>query len=105
MHFFPLKLLYDIVDYQNHYLQAGVTVSSRNFKKAVDRNRAKRVIRECYRLQKSALENVLVEKGLSVIIFFIYTNKEMPDYYFVKEKMQLLLQKLEEVMMQIPRKK
>ena len=94
---FPLKMLYDFVEESPQHLQAGVTISSRNFKKAVDRNRAKRVIRECYRLQKTSLQFILKEKGLALSLFFIYTHKEMPDYVLVKEKMHLLLQKLEEM--------
>lgn len=98
-HFFPLKMLYQIGEKKDQPLQAGVTLSSRNFKKAVDRNRIKRVIRECYRLQKKSLENALLKKEASVVIFFIYTSKEMPDYTIVHDKMQLLLQKIEELIL------
>lgn len=58
-------------------LQAGVTVSTRNFKKASDRNKIKRQTREAWRLQKAALNEVL--KG-DLAVFFIYTEKELPVY-------------------------
>ena len=75
-------------------LQAGFGASSRHFKKAVDRNRIKRLGREAYRLQKEALLQRLTEKGLSLAVFFIYTGKELPEYATVTEKIGVILQKL-----------
>jgi ribonuclease P protein component len=74
--------------------QAGFGAGSRHFKKAVDRNRIKRLSREAYRLQKQPLIDVLAEKGLSMALFFIYTGKELPDHNTVKVKIGVLLQKL-----------
>jgi ribonuclease P protein component len=75
-------------------LQAGFGASSRNFKKAVDRNRIKRLMREGYRLQKNALQERLEERNGSLAVFFIYTGKEVPDQEIVVKKMGLILQKL-----------
>ena len=75
-------------------LQAGFGASRRNFKKAVDRNRIKRLSREGYRLQKEPLLRKLQEKGLSMAIFFIYTGRELPDYPTVTEKISVALHKL-----------
>jgi ribonuclease P protein component len=77
-----------------HHLQAGFGAGSRNFKKAVDRNRIKRLTREAYRLQKQELHDHLVGQGLFMEVFFIYTGKELPDYGTVREKIGLALQKL-----------
>jgi ribonuclease P protein component len=76
------------------HLQAGFGASSRNFKKAVDRNRIKRLSREAYRLQKQALYEWLREKDQTLAVFFIYTGKELPEYDIVREKIGLALQKL-----------
>jgi ribonuclease P protein component len=75
-------------------LQAGFGASSRNFKKAVDRNRIKRLSREAYRLQRQPLFDRLKEKGIVMAVFFIYTGKDLPDYRTVTEKIGVALQKL-----------
>ena len=75
-------------------LQAGFGASSRHFKKAVDRNRIKRLSREAYRLQKQALLQRVNEKGVSMALFFIYTGKDLPDYATASEKIGVALQKL-----------
>jgi ribonuclease P protein component len=64
-------------------LQVGVSVSKRNFKRAVDRNRIKRLLREVYRLQKRELIEVLKEQRKIGYVFFIYTDKQMPQYRIV----------------------
>jgi ribonuclease P protein component len=75
-------------------LQAGFGAGSRHFKKAVDRNRIKRLSREAYRLQKKPLLQQLEAKRLSLAVFFIYTGKELPDYGTVSDKIGVALQKL-----------
>ena len=41
---FPIKLIYLEIDHDSPYkIQAGVTVSKRNFKNAVDRNKIKQI--------------------------------------------------------------
>jgi len=75
-------------------LQAGFGAGSRHFKKAVDRNRIKRLTREAYRLQKQPLIDLLTQKGLSMSLFFVYTGKELPDHGTVKERVGVALQKL-----------
>ena len=89
-------MLYNLVeDDTSVSLQAGVTTSSRNFKKAIERNRVKRVIREAYRLQKLPLQQHLKEKNISLALFFIYTRKELPVFAEVYEKMGIILQRLQ----------
>jgi len=75
-------------------LQFGAGASGKNFKRAVDRNRVKRLIRESYRLQKNQLHEVVKEKKLQLQIFFIYTGKELPAFNTVKEKVGVILNKL-----------
>ena len=72
----------------------GAGVSKKNFKKAVDRNRIKRLIREAYRLQKNMLQEKLLELNSRLNIFFIYTGKELPEYKEVYDKTGKVLSKL-----------
>ena len=78
-------------------LQFGAGVSGKNFKRAVDRNRVKRVTREAYRLQKKQLQEVTIQKKLQLNIFFIYTGKELPLFNIVREKVNVILNKLTKI--------
>ena len=72
----------------------GIGVPGKNFKKAVDRNRIKRLTREAYRLQKISLLKKLEEKNLLLNVFFIFTGKEMLDYKLAENKVGVILKKL-----------
>ena len=75
-------------------LQFGVGVSAKNFKRAVDRNRVKRLTREAWRLQKNELSEKTKASQKQLNIFFIYTGKELPDFTTVKDKVAVALKKL-----------
>jgi ribonuclease P protein component len=89
---FPLKMIYLEIDHESPYkILAGVSVSKRNFKKAVDRNRIKRLMRESYRTNKYLIyENRDTKKH---ILMFIYqTDKEL-TYQQMEVKMRQLILK------------
>jgi ribonuclease P protein component len=94
----PFLVYYRIYnDIETVTLQAGFSASKKNFKRAVDRNRAKRIIREVYRLQNTSLKNMIKAGMKSLDIFIIYTGKELPVYTEVSAKFSQVLQKLTEV--------
>ena len=75
-------------------LQFGVGVSAKNFKRAVDRNRIKRLVREAWRLQKNELKEKIKTAGKQLNVFFIYTGKELPGFTTVKDKVAVALKRL-----------
>jgi ribonuclease P protein component len=94
----PFKLFFVItpgLKDPNNFLQFGVGVSSKNFKRAVDRNRVKRLTREAYRLQKGDLKNSLKSAGRTLHLFLIYTGRELPNYQLVSDKVGVILKKLQ----------
>lgn len=95
----PLRIYYSVdadVKKENSTsaLQFGVGVSTRNFKKAVDRNRIKRLLREAYRLQKNELKDKVTQKKIQLNLFIIYTGRELPAYNLIFEKVAVALQKV-----------
>ena len=92
---FPLRMVYLQTKHTSHFpAQLGVSVSKRNFKSAVDRNRLKRLLRESYRLQKNIVYNNLEEPYVFMIS---YIGREEIEYKKLFEKMEKLLTSLVEV--------
>lgn len=88
---FPLKLIYIATDLPNDVpVQAGVSVTKRRFKKAVTRNRIKRLMREAYRLHKNDLFNTI---STSYAFMFLYIGKQEPTFEEIEKSMIRLLEK------------
>lgn len=73
---FPVKAVYRKAAVSDGHPPVKVltSVSKRHFKHAVDRNRAKRQIREAYRLHKDILPEVLHDKQTHLSIAFIWMS-------------------------------
>ena len=91
---FPFRVLWKFSDNSTAPLQTGFAVSSKHFKKAVDRNRIKRLMREAYRLQKNELQGQLKQQQKQLAVFFIYVGNELPEYQLIFDKTGNVLKRL-----------
>ena len=94
---FPFKVLYMFALFEDVSLKAGFGISQKKFKKAADRNRVKRLMRECYRVQKQYLKEALAFNKRSLAVFFIYMGNTLHEYTDLKEKMKASLKRLEKI--------
>lgn len=85
-YFYPFSVRFLLAEEAASCHQFMVSVSKRNFKRAVDRNRIKRLIKEAYRLNKHQLEGLL-PKDKYLLIAYIYVGKEIHPYSFVESKL------------------
>ena len=75
--------------------QVMIVAPKRKFRHAVDRNRVRRLTRECYRLRKHALYDFLRQNGLSLVFSMVYIHNEMMSYEQLGHKMDKLLAALQ----------
>ncbi|TDX13439.1 ribonuclease P protein component [Flavobacterium sp. S87F.05.LMB.W.Kidney.N] len=88
---YPLRLVYrQAEENSEEQTKIGVSVSKKYFKKAVDRNYFKRVLRETYRLNKHLLLDNL-DGNYSIMLF--YQSKDKLSYTEINTKMIQLFEK------------
>jgi ribonuclease P protein component len=81
---YPLRLVFMETPESDFKIKIGVSVSKKYFKNAVDRNYYKRVLRECYRKNKSILIESFGEKKFSIMFF--YQTKDRLSYDEINQK-------------------
>ena len=92
---YPLRVVF-IIEPKKDEEPSSVLVSvpKKRFKRAVKRNRLKRLMREAYRLNKQLILEKLNEKQLQIHIAFNYVSDDELDYATVEKKMKISLGRL-----------
>lgn len=88
MHPFKVLTLHNLEGKPN-FSQVLISVSKRNFKKAVDRNLLKRRIKEAYRLEKEMLKNKPTQ-----LLALLYTSKTVLSSKDIHHGLENVLKKI-----------
>ncbi|MGB1169104.1 MAG: ribonuclease P protein component [Flavobacteriaceae bacterium] len=83
---FPFRLVY--ITTEKPPIKSSFSVPKRNFKKAVDRNRIKRLIKEAYRLEKKNLFKTL---SFNCVFMITFLGKKEPTFSEAQKKIGELL--------------
>lgn len=75
--------------------QVLIVVPKRRLHHAVDRNRIKRLTRECYRLHKEPLLTLLKEKGEKITLSFVYVHNELMTFAQLSHRIDKALETLQ----------
>ena len=81
-----------LAETEKYPIQLLTVVPKRNFKKAVDRNKIKRFIREAYRRNKEILYVPLKEKNKNIALMLLYNDRKIESYQEVETIIKLILQ-------------
>src|SRR5689334_24834102 len=89
----PFRLSWTITVFNSPFpVQLAIAVPKRFFKRAVDRNYIKRVIREVWRKNKSSVYALLQSKKTQCAFLVIFSGRKVPEYAEVEKKFLLTLQ-------------
>lgn len=96
---YPFKIFFMAHENPQHVeVKIIVAISKKKFKKANERNRIRRKIKEAYRLNKNILleKKVALESGLNLGIVYVSDNHN-PDYHYLEEKLVQCLTQLSNI--------
>jgi ribonuclease P protein component len=96
---YPFKVVYFFTDSSEFTTsdapaQVLFTASKRNLKKAVARNRTKRIMREAFRKNKTALYENLEKAAKKIVVGFIYNAPQTPEYQRTEQKIISIINRL-----------
>jgi len=75
------------------HMQVAISVPKKLFKRAVDRNRIKRITREAWRYHKSELCAYLEQHDKHIVIMLVYAGKELPGQADMNVRITRLIEK------------
>ena len=92
---YPYRILYKTSTVTNEYpARIAISVAKKRFKKAVDRNRIKRITREAYRLNKQEYLYSKLPSRVCIDMICIYISDSICDYKKADKAIQKALKKI-----------
>lgn len=95
IHQSPFRAIWQVQSLSGPFpVQIAFSVPRRIFRRAVDRNRIKRLIRESYRKNKADIYTLLKDRNVQIAVLIVYSGKMIPDYQETEQKIQSILKRL-----------
>ncbi|MFA7409268.1 MAG: ribonuclease P protein component [Bacteroidales bacterium] len=93
---YPFRVIYLTNAFQGepYPAQMAIAVRKKQYKRAVDRNRAKRLCREAYRQQKDLLYHALESQNTTMLILLVYAANEILPFEEINRKISVVINKL-----------
>ena len=100
---YPIRAIFLPVEPSLHQgISILVSVPKKKFHHAVDRNRAKRQIREAYRIHKHELVELLDGRHQGLLLAFVYVGNRLEDSARIEQCMVSLLHKIKGIINDLP---
>jgi len=94
---YPVRVVYMVpTEEQVVAVRVMFSVPKKKFKRAVDRNRIKRLMREAYRLNKNILVEKCIEKNIRLQIAFHYVSDQELEFSVIETKIIQALTRISE---------
>lgn len=96
---YPFRVVVHLYDAESQEVALPrmlVSVSKKRFHHAIKRNRVKRLIRECWRKNKSELMKLCKEHNKTLDVAFVYNATVILKYGEIEEKMKKVVERLAE---------
>lgn len=87
--------------FQQHQLseevpfQVGFSVSKKRFKRAVDRNKIKRLMVESWRTSNKELLNSISDSGMQFAGMWLYVGTEIPNHQLIDDKIRYVVSRFQ----------
>ncbi|MBO4581621.1 MAG: ribonuclease P protein component [Bacteroidales bacterium] len=92
---YPFVCYYGTEEGKNAFeAKIAIAVGKKRIKRAVHRNRVKRLIKEAYRQNKHLIYRTFQEEQKEIHLILVYVESKVLPYSFINNKMILLINKL-----------